>query len=546
MLGEIAGKEIPIPDLTDSLKIEVNSGLTELELRSRHLIYTALPLYYKGGLMYTYDVRNKMNTLMAAVTRIGQATPKIDCYELKMYEEFCEAFNLEYIPKCKEIKSLEYVLDRKKTYNGVRKRQIIQAHETMKLQDKSDWLHATIVDTFIKLEWYIKRSRPRLINPRSDAFKSILAPLIYAIDEILYAATKQWNVKKIDVRLRPEFLLNKFGDKPLKSSDLTAFESSIKSQIMLAGEVPLLLHMVGEIADVNDLNYIIATLVGPQLLKTQGIKFQMDAIRESGEITTSTFNYYTNLTVTLFSYYREVFPTMSMKEFIKRLPDLVDIACEGDDGLHCSEFGKISGSTYSKLGFIVKMVDEEHVSTASFCGQVFEKTTKTMFSDPIKFILKFGWVNMRYHESRTSLKVRLMVAKALSYCYTYKNCPIIYPVAYEVVMAYKCRVTVEDIKIVTNLYKLDYVNLDEMLKQPDPPEIVELVRDKFKHVYKITQGDQIKIESEFIESIRNGSFESSSFQKLIPDEFVTNYIECVRVASVGYVEHTLKDLHHFY
>lgn len=503
--------------------------LSELELRTRHLTYSALPICYKGAILYTYDTRNLNNTLMAGCTRIAQETPEVELDEVRLLYDFNQQLMKKFLIPVDKLDTLEEVLKTHPHYTKARKNQIKTEEKKLNKGDISEWLDALYVETFIKREWYTEIGRPRLIDPRTDAFKAKFIPVIKAIDRALYPATKRFNVKGVSTSDRPKIIELMFGDRELLSTDFTAYESSIKTPIMHAVEIPLIRYLVGHLLSDEDFAYIVSGLTSMQTLNTKGIRIMIDTLRQSGEISTATFNYYTNLVLTLFSYWRELYPDMTVAQFLDNLDEII-AKLEGDDGLHTSDRGMIKGTTYTKLGFIVKIIKEERCSLASFCGQVYNHETMTSFSDPIKFILKFGWVDVKYHSAGENTLWKLVKAKAMSYASQYRQCPIIYPVCYDLIQKLiKVKVDIKDLLVFTDPYKLELIgDMDNY----EVPNIKPEDRLFFEKHYNIKSEDQVLIEKELSEN----DFSSPTIDRYVRTDYKENWEKNVKFCPQNYTE----------
>jgi len=350
-LGRLAGIEVPIPKIKKNFYIKDRGRCDEMDKHMRHVTYSALPYLFNGAILYTYDTRNVNNTLIAAVSRVGQHTDAPNMSAVEELYVFNTKFMEKFIPKAQRLPTLKEVMDSHQSFSLPRKEQILSANERMASCDPSVWIRARESETFIKREFYKKPSRPRLINPATDEYKSEFFVVIKCIDDVLYIATKFWNVKGLSSNDRPKMIEKLFGDDELLSTDFTAFEGSINYLIMNALELALLKHVCGHLLDDTLLAYLLSTLSCTQILRTNAYIIFVEALRKSGEISTSTFNFYVNLVVTLFSYYKEKYFDKSIDEFLEVILEEIKLSVEGDDGLHNSQRGLIEGTTYKELGF---------------------------------------------------------------------------------------------------------------------------------------------------------------------------------------------------
>jgi len=303
-----------------------------------------------------------------------------------------------------------------------------------------DLVNATIVDTFIKLEAYPDEKKPRLINPRCDLFKSITGHIFHAIDEFVYAKLDPFLVKNMTSTEKVDKILMLFDIFGVTTTDFTGQENSIREELMNRVEMRILHRLLDGSIDPLLLRYIMKTLTYRNWCqnKTAGVAFSLPTARMSGEFTTACFNALINIVCTAYCYYKEFYQdTHTITEFFLERNRTWKLLVEGDDGLHWCIHGSVSSHWYTRMGFVVKIEHFDSVDKASFCGQVFNPETRTLTTDISKFILKFGWANGKYHGSSSAVLDMLTVAKAYSYAYTFPQCPVIYPICYEIIKHHK-------------------------------------------------------------------------------------------------------------
>jgi hypothetical protein len=98
---------------------------------------------------------------------------------------------------------------------------------------------------------------------------------------------------------------------------------------------------------------------------------------------------------------------------------------EGDDGLFTMVGTPPTVADFARLGLAIKLEIHDTISTASFCGIVFDPMDRINVADPRKVLTNFGWVQRQYARARSSKLVVLLRCKALSTAYQYPGCPII-------------------------------------------------------------------------------------------------------------------------
>jgi hypothetical protein len=137
----------------------------------------------------------------------------------------------------------------------------------------------------------------------------------------------------------------------------------------------------------------------------------------SGEMCTSLGNGFSNLMFMLYTCER------------KGCTDVEGVV-EGDDGLFTMTGTPPTIEDFAELGLVIKLDRHTKLSTASFCGIVFDEDDKANITDPREVLASFGWGSKEYARSRPFKKMALLRCKALSYAYQYPGCPIIGDLAF--------------------------------------------------------------------------------------------------------------------
>jgi hypothetical protein len=127
---------------------------------------------------------------------------------------------------------------------------------------------------------------------------------------------------------------------------------------------------------------------------------------------------------------------------------------EGDDGLFTMIGNPPREEDFARLGLVIKAVEHDTISTASFCGIVFDPIDRINVTDPAKVLANFGWTQRIYNRTGSGKLHALLRCKALSYAYQYPGCPIIMELA-----AYGLRVT-RDVRAVGLLKSLNRKGAD--------------------------------------------------------------------------------------
>jgi hypothetical protein len=289
---------------------------------------------------------------------------------------------------------------------------------------------------FMKEEYYesiIKEGRG--IFSRSDEVKILIGPIIKQIENHQYM-NKNF-IKHVPVSERPSYIfdwLHKTGD--VGESDYTAFESHFDKEMMELVDFSFYDYMTKNIHDTR--KEIVHEFSGVNDLWFKDFKVKLKATRLSGEMTTSSFNGFANFLFLQFvacychSYFIKTGKRLqSFEEIDFMITDSelsnLQIPCvvEGDDGLARYWFGLPNDKLYEECGLKMKLKLHNSLSTASFCGIVFDEDTKESLTNPIKHLIKTGWLSSRYVNAKISKRKMLIRAKAFSLVHQFPNCPIL-------------------------------------------------------------------------------------------------------------------------
>jgi len=291
--------------------------------------------------------------------------------------------------------------------------------------------------SFMKDESYPTYKHPRAINSRSDEFKCAVGPIFKLIEEEVYKLPAF--IKHVPVADRPDYimgLLHREGAKYL-ATDYTAFESQFVEKLMSACEFELYSYMTTALPEgANFMRLVREVLGGQNLCVFKRFRVCLNATRMSGEMCTSLGNGFSNLMFMLFTC-QEAGCTEVMG------------VVEGDDGLFTMIGNPPKQHDFERLGLMIKAVEHDTISTASFCGIVFDPIDRINVTDPAKVLANFGWTQRAHNRARQSKLTGLLRCKALSYAYQYPGCPIIQELA-----AFGLRVTSR----VTNAKALELAN----------------------------------------------------------------------------------------
>lgn len=282
---------------------------------------------------------------------------------------------------------------------------------------------------FIKLENYTGGTiyewgtykPPRIISSRTDHVKVAVGPIIKAIEESVYKL--RYFVKHVPIPDRPSYLQSNVYSSGCRymSSDFTSFECGFTPAFMACCEFALYKYMLKDCpVQLQSIKAFQEQCVSVNRVHCKNVSCYMQCRRQSGEMTTSLGNGFTNLMLTAF--------------MLRDVVDIRHLKCvvEGDDGLFAIPYewrDLVSPDRYAKLGFIIKSEWSDQLSEASFCGLIYDEEDRINITNPIDEILSIGWsMGQNVYSNDKRLK-DLLVAKTYSLAYEYSGCPIIYKLA---------------------------------------------------------------------------------------------------------------------
>lgn len=269
---------------------------------------------------------------------------------------------------------------------------------------------------FQKRETYPAYKHARAINARHDVFKCRFGPIAKAIEEVVY--THPSFIKHVPVRDRPEYIKNMLYRDGAKyyATDYTSFEAQFTKDIMSSVEMKLYSYMCQHLPQSHEMELIGEVLTGRNVCKFKNFVVEVDATRMSGEMVTSLGNGFSNLMFMLF---------MCKWKGCTGVSGVV----EGDDGLFAITGSAPTKEDFSALGLNIKMETHHSLSTASFCGIIFDDVDMANVTSPLDELVNFGWTCGRYERSKQSKLKSLLRCKALSLAYQYPGCPILQSLA---------------------------------------------------------------------------------------------------------------------
>jgi len=367
-----------------------------------------------------------------------------------------------------------------------------------------------ICKSFGKDESYPTFKHARAINSRSDAFKCAVGPMFHLIEQQVFAL--KWFIKKIPIINRPAYIYeNLYRDGATYfASDYTAYESMFTAQLMRDCEFELYDYMTSRHNHHDQFMELCErVLAGKNTCKFKNFRVEVDATRMSGEMNTSLGNGFSNLMFMLF---------LCKRAGSKDVSGVV----EGDDGLFVCNGPLPTAEDFKLLGLTIKIELHENLSTASFCGLVFDELDLLNVSDPIKILAKFGWASNRYAKSNNVKLQTLLRCKSLSLLAQYPGCPIVQELA-----LYGLRTTGSVEKFVVAELAKNSVGYWEremrtLISEKPQPRIVPIrTRLLCEKLYNITIAQQLEVEKYLSKLTTLQPLKLDCLMHLVPPDAVT-------------------------
>lgn len=266
---------------------------------------------------------------------------------------------------------------------------------------------------FMKDEVYPDWKHARGINSRSDEFKCYMGPIFKLIENEVYKI--HHFIKHVPVADRPRVIMEALYSEGAQymATDYTAFESLFIRELMEACEFELYDYMTQFLPEHDAfMRECHETLGGENVITYHDFVIRILATRMSGEMCTSLGNGFSNLMFMLFLCEEKGCTG-------------VDGFVEGDDGIFTGYGVLPTSADFAALGLNIKVEMHDQLSTASFCGIIFDETDCINVTDPREVLASFGWTTNQYARARSSKLKALLRCKALSYAHQYPGCPII-------------------------------------------------------------------------------------------------------------------------
>lgn len=481
------------------------------------------------------DLNDPYSLEQGFLQRIGRKMPEDRsgfCGKLRTFtKSFIEARRIRKVSSLSDLSVEKWLTTT--SYNEARKEQLRQCLEDVsnlfERNDKNELLHFR-VKMFAKEEQYVEMKHFRGIYAREDVAKCVFGPYFKAIETILYG--EQEFIKHIPVRDRPDYIMDHVYDPSYVyvSTDYSSFECHFSAEIMDACEFQLYEHCLGDLPGGEFIVSLMREVImGKNRILSKQFSATIGATRMSGEMNTSLGNGFSNL--------------MFMGTICGFIPRGV---VEGDDGLFAfKDYPDMD--EFDRCGLILKFEKHAELSTASFCGMVFDPEDRQPIGDPHKIINKLGFVTRRYLAAKPKKLNLLQRCKALSMGHAYPACPIVTAFCSYLVRTLPSLKQYEMIRYISTNPSMSLYEKDVMIsrikagyKREVPTTATRLL---FERVYGISVDVQLRIEKILDDKQDLGPVELPFFVDLASRQqrfFYSQYAVAPPAVSAGDV--SLRDL----
>lgn len=379
------------------------------------------------------DRHSLLNQIASAIHRFGRDMPAPNIFfEWDIIVYAAEFFMLFFSPvKTRNFGRLFAWLAKSK-YNRGRIQQLWLSFLSLYA------MHAGIRNSksHLKDEPYEDFKIPRSINSPSDESKVLIGPLQKEVDEATYQGekTKDFFFKHTDPKDYAKILYDILGSNPVYETDFSSFEAhhwGAFAKIV----VMWMLHMIRPLNLSSRHRLLVALMIlGVNRTVFKDIRVSVDQRLMSGAMWTSSANSVLNLVIMSYISARVRFPHAPAR-MLPHLNSDFRGKFEGDDGI-CRDFGNpypiIRG-----LGLDLKLERKKDFGHAKFCGNVCDiesviSGSPNIVCNPVKVLRNFFLLPSKYANARQTVQDSLIRARALSYYFNFRNCPVVGELCYRI------------------------------------------------------------------------------------------------------------------
>jgi hypothetical protein len=375
-------------------------------------------MYYAGATPPRPDPGHLLSVVAGVSKRVAIETPKPDGKLLKEFKRFVWLWlkkDSGLTPLSdQQVYTFEEWLERT-PYSKTRKIELEQLwNDCGRVATKKQ---LKTVKSFVKDETYDLYKFCRGIYSRSDHAKCLFGPYVASVGDQVFHLP--WFIKTIPVVDRPEAIYQELfveGKQDYVFTDYTAYESHFTPKLQAACENQLFKYMFSQVGKTHRdvLDKMAQVKGGKQNIVFKGFNASQNGGRMSGEMDTSLSNGFANLMLYLFASFKAGCPIDNVSGFV-----------EGDDGIFRNRGPAPTEALFRKLGMTIKIGVTHELTTASFCGQVYDVEEGVVVTDIREAVCRFGWTNKFYVNATPKVRLELLRAKGFSFVYQYGRCPVL-------------------------------------------------------------------------------------------------------------------------
>lgn len=389
-------------------------------------VQVALPVHLAGANLFHPETRGWRNQVRAVEGRLGCHMPQPDRALLRRLRTWSLLLARTFLQPLRSghfsdelYELVEHWLEQTH-YPNPRKRDLRGVVRSLPVGDRPHVLKRVYsCSGHVKSETYVEPKIPRGIHPEGDEVKVIMGPIFKEIENVVYMLPQF--IKHIPVKDHAAYILQKVASAGMKyfGTDFSSFEASFSPELRRAIEHQLYKYILrNNPLCLRVMEAYEALACGRKTIRYKHATMVVDGRRLSGEMCTSLGNTWTNF----------VLLTFCLSPFIS--PRDMRVLVEGDDGLFAADPSwKLDFTLFERLGFKVKMVEEDKLSEVSFCGLVADEEDGIIITEPLSEIAGFGWTSGQNVFADKNKRDHLLCAKAMSLAYQYQGCPILQSLA---------------------------------------------------------------------------------------------------------------------
>lgn len=419
-----------LPNARASLKF-INDNECSLQTDKFKMVNRKVPDYARIGPNLLdhkifYCTKSLSNWRRGVVKRVAHATncQRNVCVDFYHFIETQIIPKLPVAPKFDHSKLLEDWLSCSR-YDTKRKNKLrFLSYKNIKRVQKFP-KHFFHCKSFIKSEFYNDIKEPRIINSRTDDFKSVIGPYTHLTESCVFDSHFIKHKTPDEIAQIMQNMSTSYSN--FYGTDYSSFEGSFRRDLMLSVEFKMferVLHNYPHIVKLIEQTYRYDNVIKYQIHGKRKATARFEGSRMSGDMWTSLSNGFTNYCLVKYVMHKNA----TNGEF------RYDFLVEGDDGFICCD-REIDFSIVRDLGFQLKCDHFKSINDMSFCGICVHDGL--LVPDFWRIMNKYGYshdrTSIRYLQTKTNRQKRnfknMVHSRALSLLAQSRGIPILQAIA---------------------------------------------------------------------------------------------------------------------